>query len=256
MGLVERISGSTPNDLFKVSPFRGVLLEKPLPEPSALSQVGSLPFKVDDKPEIIGVGDWNHSSCSGGNVVLDYGDFVVKVPLGVDSRDVNKEGKAQKEMIERFRGVSLPTAVVVTKVEPDLPPKLVIVQEKIEGQPVCKTPLQDLLNLKTLEDLKHILEATHQLCFETGVYDLYGQHFTEGCSFPFYLLPFFSDNIMAKSGGGAFLTDNTPGAGHRFLAEGSEKKISTRAKFASVRLLIDFLIILRKGWDWMSEVKN
>ena len=151
-------------------------------------------------------------------------------------------------MITIFEGVSPPTLVVMAKVEDDLPPKAIVIQEKIPGLPACETPWARLMQREVLIDFKRILRAARLAYFAEGVYDLCGQKLSEKSLLKkvFACLPFFSDHIII-SGNKASLVDNTP---EDVIQEGRRSYFKKFViKILVAELLIDSLVVLRSGWD-------
>lgn len=244
MSLKERC----PNDLFSVSFLQNVWLEKQLdPAPELTTQVGENAPLARQDYEVVGSGDWGHDGSSGGSVVLRWGDeHVVKVPLGACVKETFSWAQEKKEMMGAFQAVSPPSMVIVARADND-EPKPVTIQEKINGRPVCETPLSDLFNIETLTGMKRILRKVEGVYLSEGAFDLCGQHFTHKTWLRiFAFLLFFSDNIMVDDTGRVILVDNTPSRKKRDLTH----KAISRVCFVAAEILLDLLLILRKGWEF------
>lgn len=248
----------TPNSLLEIFGLKDSLVEKEKCSKDRVDRIGeNLPL-VLQYPEILGSGDWGHTRSSGGTVVLGWGqEHVVKVPLGGLERNPYDWATQQRRMMGFFAGVSAPSIVIIARVDNSLP-KPVVVQKRVNGRPACETPLSHLLNPETLVDMGQIVRRVRQVYFNEGVLDLCGQHFSSRTlSRTVGFLPFFSDNIMIETEGGALFTDNTPDCTFdRTKGKSLTRKAVNMARFAMVESLISFLIFLCRGRDWVERLKQ
>lgn len=257
MSIKEQFLQGCPNSLFEHWPFQTALANNPPTPKLRRMDRNDLPLLKEVGVVTIGTGDWGNSRSSEGSIVLGCGKYVVKIPLGQYDRDPHAHAKKHAEMIEFFKEVSPPTTVIIARVDHDGTPRPVIIQEKINGKPACKTNFADLLHIHTLEDMKQILKKMRGMHQARRLIDLCGQQFSSRTwARIFDRLPFFSSNIMVQFGGGAVLTDNTFDPITHYRGESRTKEIIDTAKFIAVETLIDFLIVLQKRRNLLGRLKR
>lgn len=199
-------------DRFRLSANNILIRPKSCPEPVDLGiAVSGLPVNVDpNQVRCIGAGDSARGSSSQGSAVIEYSPYIViKIPVGEYKRDPFAVANAQNRAAMAYGSTAPPTMTILADSETG--PKPITIQKKVDGTPAYQAPLTDLFQPQTLRDFIDIINRVIDVAREQGVYDLCGLRFKSRFAYHLFgSLPFFSDNIVVKKGGGAVLVDNTP----------------------------------------------
>lgn len=158
----------------------------------------------------IGSGDWGHYKSTCGSVIEGNNKYVCKYPQGLlNSRYSFDDFRFCVELIKAHEFVSPETTVVVCDSDQGLLP--LILQRKISGRPVCEVPLNQLLNVHTLNSLLEIQKNALDVFIKTHCVDLCGTRFNFGLMSKLAnILPIFGDNIIVDQQGECILVDNLP----------------------------------------------
>jgi len=206
--------------------------------------VSRVPFQFCGRREgridshIVGTGDWAGGRSKEGSAVMELGDWVVKLPLGDTERDSHVWAVGWNHMISKLASVSVPTFVVEAEVD-GWGSKPVVVQKRVDGQPLCNTPWSQILQTQTLEDVKHIIVAAREVYRDTNTVDVWGQKFgNKWVSRAASFIPFLSDNIMVDKEGRAYLVDNTPDP-EQHKIESSKRAVMTEVRLGVMEKMVN-----------------
>jgi len=234
----------TPNDFVDGTIGPRILVRKPVRSLEGI-HAGKLPFKVDESNQV-GVGDWSSGRSENGAVVLgiENKDWVVKLPLGKMKSDTRTCAISMKDTAGRFEDVSPRTHVIIADVDGN-GPKPVVLQEKIEGRPLCKTPILEITDTEKLMGIKRIIGRAKEVYCEKGMVDLSGQQYinlwaSRAASF----LIFLSDNIMTDENG-VYLADNTPDC-EQHRPKAFKSRLMQNLRFGIQKMSVDMVLTMVK----------
>lgn len=149
--------------------------KKPEPDVDLVAKAArNLPVAVTLN-QVFGSGDWSRSKSSGGSVVIGDNDkYVAKVPLGEIERNQMEWAMVMRDSILHFSEVSPKTMVIVATADNDQP-KPILIQEKVDGKPLCHSGIRELLRIDTLLGVRKILTFMEDWYSKRNSYDLCGQ---------------------------------------------------------------------------------
>lgn len=235
----------------------GTIFPKPAPDPALVEEAfRNLPLAGGFRG-VAGVGDYDRQKSSAGSVVIALDNHIVaKVPLGKLEGDVMTRARAMHDSIDRFGSVSPDTMVIITKADGE-EPKPIVVQKEAKGSQLCDTPIADLLELKTLLDMRDIVFEMKAWYKEKRSYDLCGQKTSTsfwGRILPY--IPVISDNVMIfDRSGRAVLVDNVLDVKARKGSVWRDYKDFVRRNFFQniPIVFLGFLVSARRVYDFSRK---
>lgn len=199
----------TPNELVNTL-SRNTVINKTRPDMETVGDaVKNLPISASEYEGVVGVGDYNRSRSSEGSCVLGYKDsVVVKISLGTHDDNTFEKAKNMMLSVKQFTEVAPATLVMIAKVDGNIV-KPIIVQKRIDGRPVCDTPINRLFSLKALYGMREVARHMDDWYIKSGCHDLCGQQTKRSfLGKVAQFIPLLSDNIMIDTNNKVYLTDN------------------------------------------------
>jgi hypothetical protein len=220
--MVKEFSCTTPRDFLIAT---NLIREKPKVDDDLLRITNNnLPISDIDCLTYLGSGDWARGKSSGGSVVQEVkgSEVVIKYHLGESYQDDSLAEVCNLKKIVDLHSKHSPkrTDFFIAQIDgKDSRPKIITVQTKNNGVPLCDIPFKTLVQKKVVEQIDSIVKLRLKVFIEHSCHDFAGLQFNVDTKLKrkliyrlIYNLPWFTDNLMMNQDSKVEITDNIPSA--------------------------------------------